>query len=66
MDSLVTWVVWNLISVCLEMLVSVQDRCTICTKRTIGSEIILGATDGTLGDMAQLEAHFNLFRECYS
>jgi hypothetical protein len=47
---------WNLISVCLEMLVSVQDRCTICTKRTIGSEIILDATDGTLGDMAQLEA----------
>ena len=35
-------------SVCLEMvLVLVQDRCTICTKYTIGSDIILDAPDGT-------------------
>ena len=35
-------------SVYLEMvLVLVQDRCTVCTKRTIGSEIILDAPDGT-------------------
>jgi hypothetical protein len=27
--------------------VFVQDRCTVCTKRTIGSEIILDAPDGT-------------------
>ena len=27
-----------------------QDRCTVCTKRTIGSEIILDANDGILGD----------------
>jgi hypothetical protein len=34
--------------VCLETaLVSVQDRCTICTKRTIGSEILLDTPDGT-------------------
>jgi hypothetical protein len=34
---------WNLISVYLEMvLVSVQDRCMVCTKRTIGPEIIFG------------------------
>jgi hypothetical protein len=26
---------------------SVQDRCTVCTKRTIGSEIILDTPDGT-------------------
>jgi hypothetical protein len=39
---------WNLILVRLEtVLVSVQDRCTVCTKRTIGSEIILDAHDGT-------------------
>jgi hypothetical protein len=25
----------------------VQDRCTVCTKRTIGSEIVLDALDAT-------------------
>ena len=35
-------------SVRLEMvLVLVKDRCTVCTKRTIGSDIILDAPDGT-------------------
>jgi hypothetical protein len=29
------------------LLVSVQDRCTVCAKRTIGSEIALGAPDYT-------------------
>jgi hypothetical protein len=39
---------WNLISVRLEMvLVSVQDRCTVWTKRTIGSEIVFDAPNGT-------------------
>ena len=38
------WVMWNLTSLLLEtMLVSVQDRCTVCAKRAIGSEIILDA-----------------------
>jgi hypothetical protein len=38
----------NLVSVDLEMvLVSVQDRCIVCAKRTIGSEIVLNAPDGT-------------------
>jgi hypothetical protein len=47
--SLVTWVMWNLVSVYLETaLLSVQDRCTVCAKCTIGSDIILDATDGTL------------------
>jgi hypothetical protein len=42
------WVMWNLILVRLEMvLVSVQDRCTVCAERTIGSKIILDAPDGT-------------------
>jgi hypothetical protein len=27
--------------------VSVQDRCTVCAKHTIGSEIVLDAPDGT-------------------
>ena len=30
-----------------DSVVSVQDRCTVCAKRTIGSEIILDAPDGT-------------------
>ena len=35
---------WNLILVYLEIvLVSVQDRWTVCARRTIGSVIILGA-----------------------
>ena len=40
---------WKLILVCLEIVLnSTQDRCTICAKYTIGSEIILDAPDGTL------------------
>ena len=35
-------------SICLEtMLVSVQDRCTVYAKCTIGSEIVLDESDGT-------------------
>jgi hypothetical protein len=42
------WVMWNLISLILEtVLVSVQDRCMVCAKDTIGSEIIMDAPDGT-------------------
>jgi len=44
----VTWDMWNLVLVRLEtVLVSVHDRCTVCAKRTIGSEILLDAPDGT-------------------
>jgi hypothetical protein len=42
------WVMWNLLSVCLEIvLVLVQYRCTVCAERTIGSEIGLDAPDDT-------------------
>ena len=35
-------------SVRLEIvLVLVQHRCTVCAKRTIGSDIVLNAPDGT-------------------
>ena len=35
-------------SVRLEMvLVLVQDKCTVCAKRTVGSDIVLDAPDGT-------------------
>jgi hypothetical protein len=41
-----TWVIWNLVSVHLEtVLLSVQDRSTVCAKRTIGPKIILDAPD---------------------
>ena len=29
------------------VLILTQDRCTVCVKRTIGSEIVLDALDGT-------------------
>ena len=52
-----TWVVWNLTSFRLEIvLVLVQDWCMVCARRTIGSEIILDALDGTLRDEAQVKA----------
>jgi hypothetical protein len=57
------WVIWNLIPFRLEMvIVSVQDRCTVCANRTIGSDIVLGLMVH-LGDVAQLEAHFGPFRD---
>ena len=40
---------------------SVQERYMVCARRTIGSEIILAALDGPLGDAAQVEARFVLF-----
>ena len=50
---------WNLTYFHLEtVLVSVQDRCMVCTRRTIGSQIILDAPDGSSGDVGQVESHF--------
>jgi hypothetical protein len=44
----VTWAMWNLVYVNLQIvLVWTQDWCKVCAKRTIGSEIILHAPDGT-------------------
>jgi hypothetical protein len=37
-NSWLTWVLWNHVLICFEIvLASVQDRCMICVKRTIGS-----------------------------
>jgi hypothetical protein len=48
MEFLGEWVMWNLVSVRLEtVLVSVQYRCMVCTKCTVGLEIVLDAPDGT-------------------
>ena len=55
-----TWVLWNLVLDRLEIvLVSVEDRCTVCTERTIGSDIIFHAPMVLLGDEAQVEARFS-------
>jgi hypothetical protein len=61
----VTRLKWKLISVPLEtVLVSMQDRCTVCVKRIIGSEIILDTLDVVhLSDEAQIEARFDSFRD---
>ena len=53
---------WNVVSVRLEIvLVSAQDRCTVCAKRTIGSVIIFDAPMVLLGEETQLEARFSPF-----
>ena len=48
MQLLGEWVMSNLVLIRLDMvLVSVQDRCTVCAKHSIGLEIVLDAPDGT-------------------
>jgi hypothetical protein len=45
---MVTWVMWNLVLVHLEIvLVSLQERCIVCAECTTGLEIVLDAPDGT-------------------
>jgi hypothetical protein len=46
----VLWVMWNLVSICFEIvLASVQDWCSVCVKRTIGSLMVLDAPVGDEG-----------------
>ena len=53
---------WNLVSVRLEVvLVSVQDRSTVCAKRTIGSETFWTDPMELLGDVGHVESRFHLF-----
>ena len=59
-----TWVKCELILLSLEtVLISAQDRCTVCTKCSTGMEIVLAVHDGTLGDVGQGEARFSLFED---
>ena len=52
----------NHVSVRLEMmLVSVQDWCTVCVKRTVGSETVLDAPMVLQGDEAEVKALFGPF-----
>jgi hypothetical protein len=55
---------WNFSSVGLEtMLVSVQDKCLLCAKDTIGSKIILEHPTEILGDVGHVESSFGPFRD---
>jgi hypothetical protein len=61
-DSYVTRIKWKLGSVCFGIvLLLMQDWFLVCTKCSIGIEIILNALEGTLGDEAQVEARFGTF-----
>jgi hypothetical protein len=56
------YIKWLLVSVHLKIvLVSVQDRCTVCTERTIGIKIILTHPMVILGDVGQVKACFGPF-----
>jgi hypothetical protein len=53
------YIKWKLLSIRLEIvLVSAQDRCVVCTERTIGMEIILTHPMVLLGDVGQVKACF--------
>ena len=57
-----TWVLLNLVLDRLDIvLVSVEDRCMVCAKRCIGSDIVFHAPMVLLGDEAQVEAPFSPF-----
>ena len=53
---------WKLIFVRLEIvLVLTQDRCAVCVKHTIGSEIFWTDLMELLGDVGHVKSHFGLF-----
>ena len=57
MEVLREWVMSYLNSIHLEMvLLSVQDRCTVCAKHTKGSEMFWTHPMVPLGDKAEVEA----------
>jgi hypothetical protein len=52
----------ELYSVRLEkVLILTQYRCTVCTQRTIGSQVVWDAPDGLVSDMGRVESRFSLF-----
>ena len=59
-----TWVMWNLASFRLEtVLVSVQDRCTFCAKRTSAQKSLWTHPMVLLRDEAHVEARFGPFED---
>ena len=62
-----TWVIWNLVSIHLEIvLVLVQDRCTVCAERTIGSKTFWTLLMELLADMGHVESSFSPFADSVS
>ena len=58
---------WNLSSFRLEtVLVSLQDRCMVSARCTIGLQIVLDAPDGTLGHVGHVESRFFPFGDSVS
>jgi hypothetical protein len=58
---------WNLILVCLEIvLILMQDRCTICAERTISSEMFWTHPMECLGDMGHAKSRFGTFGDSVS
>ena len=58
---------WKLVSVRLEIvLIFTQDRYTVCAERTIESEIILDAPDGTPRLRGSRGILFGPFGDCVS
>ena len=58
---------WNLVSIRLEtVLVSLQDRCMVCTKHTMAQKSFWTHQMVLLGDEAQVQACFGLFRDSTS
>ena len=56
------WVMWNLVSIRLEIvIVLVQDRCTVCARRTICSKLFRTQPELLLGDEGQVEGRFGPF-----
>jgi hypothetical protein len=57
----------ELCSICLEIvLILTQDRCAVCTERTIGSQIVFYAPDGLISDMGHVESCFSPFGDSVS
>jgi hypothetical protein len=49
-----------LVLVCLDIvLILTQDSCMVCAERSIGSEIVLDAPDGSPMSVGQVESRFN-------
>jgi hypothetical protein len=63
----VTRLKWKLVLVRLEMVrILPQDRWTVCTERTIGSEIILDAPNGTPWCRGHVESCLSPFADRFS
>jgi hypothetical protein len=58
-NSLVTWVKWKLVSVHLQIVVTL----VLCAEYTTGMEFFLPHPMDLLGDVGQTEAQFGLIRD---